>query len=297
MKKQNELEVSEKKEIMVGIVRPISSSGSYTFEHWSNIQKVIDGALYSDEKYSFKVSLVSDGDKAEIIQNTIIKNLYHSDVVICDLSSQNPNVFFELGVRMTFRKPCILIIDNETKAPFDISSIKYIKYPRSLHKYDLENELEIPLRRMVISSYEDYISNNIVSFAPLFTEIKLEQNEVGLDSKELNKIDLIYEMLASYQNREMLFREGVNELRIHAINKMKEYVSDNLDSFIENNYTREDIVDELVHNVLRQLHKDNKYEAYPAVPFSSIQKDIDELVSYVINEQNISKYKNYTIIE
>lgn len=297
MKKQNELEVSEKKEIMVGVVRPISAAGSYTFEHWNNIQKVIDGALYSDEKYSFKVSLVSDGDKAEIIQNTIIKNLYHSDVIICDLSNQNPNVFFELGVRMTFRKPCILIIDNETKAPFDISSIKYLKYPRSLHKYDLEKELEIPLRRMVISSYEDYISNKKVSFSPLFTEIKLEPNEVRLDSKELNKIDLIYEMLASYQNREILFREGVNELRIHAINKMKEYISDNLDSFIENNYTREDIVDELVHNVLRQLRKDNKYEAYPAVPFSSIQKDIDELVSYVMNEQNISKYKNYTLIE
>ena len=54
----------------------------------------------NDEEFEFDINLVSNSDSVEIIQKTIISNLYHSDVVICDLSSRNANVFFR--VRYTY---------------------------------------------------------------------------------------------------------------------------------------------------------------------------------------------------
>ncbi len=83
-----------KKKIVVGIVRPISVKEPYKQGHWGYIHRAIEEALMNcDDGYEFEVNLVSENTKSDIIQSTIIKNLYHSDVIVCDLSSLNPNVF------------------------------------------------------------------------------------------------------------------------------------------------------------------------------------------------------------
>lgn len=289
------LENTDRTEITVGIVRPISSVGIYTFEHWNNIQKVIEGALSSDEQYDFKVSLVSDGDKAEIIQNTIIRNLYHSDVVVCDLSSQNPNVFFELGVRMTFRKPCILIVDSDTKAPFDVSSIKYLKYPKTLHKYELERELEIPLRKMVIASYEQYKSDKKVAFEALFTEIMLNSDELGLDTKQASKIDLIYEILTSKEEAEILYHQNFQYFRQRGIDRMREYIDENIENLVENMSSEQEIREEL-YGVLKQLRREEN-KLYPPIPIASIEREIQELIDDIQKKQDIFRLKNYELVK
>ncbi len=289
------LENTNRIEITVGIVRPISPVGTYTFEHWNNIQKVIEGALSSDEQYDFKVSLVSDGDKAEVIQNTIIRNLYHSDVVVCDLSSQNPNVFFELGVRMTFRKPCILIVDSNTKAPFDVSSIKYLKYPKTLHKYELERELEIPLRKMVIASYEQYKSDKKVAFEALFTEIMLNSDELGLDTKQASKIDLIYEILTSKEEAEILYHQNFQYFRQRGIDRMREYIDENIENLVENMSSEQEIREEL-YGVLKQLRREEN-KLYPPIPIASIEREIQELIDDVQKKQNIFRLKNYELVK
>jgi len=66
---------------------------------------------------------------AELIQVEIIKNLFISDIVLCDISAFNPNVFFELGVRTALNKPVCYVKDNLTKAiPFDNSVINHHTY-------------------------------------------------------------------------------------------------------------------------------------------------------------------------
>ncbi len=51
---------------------------------------------------------------SEIIQADIIRNLEDSDLVLCDISILNPNVFFELGVRTALNKPVCLVRDQLT---------------------------------------------------------------------------------------------------------------------------------------------------------------------------------------
>lgn len=57
---------------------------------------------------------------SEVIQSTIVNDLDMADLVIVDLTEHNPNVLFELGMRIAFNKPVCLIRAKGTSAIFDI---------------------------------------------------------------------------------------------------------------------------------------------------------------------------------
>jgi len=56
----------------------------------------------------------------EVIQSTIVNDLDNADLVIVDLTEHNPNVLFELGMRIAFNKPVCLIRARGTAPIFDI---------------------------------------------------------------------------------------------------------------------------------------------------------------------------------
>ena len=63
------------------------------------------------------------------ITSDILTRLMHSDLVVCDVSFPNPNVFYELGLRHACRPGTIIIRDRESaRAPFDIAGLRYIEY-------------------------------------------------------------------------------------------------------------------------------------------------------------------------
>ena len=58
--------------------------------------------------------------------------ILEADIVICDITVHNANVFYELGVRHALRKKHTVLIkgdpSNDT-TPFDLSTDRYLKYP------------------------------------------------------------------------------------------------------------------------------------------------------------------------
>jgi len=56
----------------------------------------------------------------DVIQSTIVNDLDAADLVIVDLTEHNPNVLFELGIRIAFNKPVCLIRAKGTAPIFDI---------------------------------------------------------------------------------------------------------------------------------------------------------------------------------
>lgn len=79
---------------------------------------------------------------AELIHGEIIKNLEQADLVLCDLSSLNPNVFFELGIRTSLDRPVALVKDNFTlQIPFDLNAINTLTYDSSLAPWTLGGEV------------------------------------------------------------------------------------------------------------------------------------------------------------
>ena len=62
-----------------------------------------------------------------VIQD-IVNLIARARVVICDLSSRNPNVFYEAGIAHTIGKEVILIAQSQDDVPFDLRHLRYIKY-------------------------------------------------------------------------------------------------------------------------------------------------------------------------
>ena len=58
-----------------------------------------------------------------MIHKTIVQNLYLNPIVVCDVSGKNANVMFELGLRLAFDKPTIIIKDDKTDYSFDTSVV------------------------------------------------------------------------------------------------------------------------------------------------------------------------------
>ena len=79
---------------------------------------------------------------SDVIQSTIINDLLEADLVIADLTDHNPNVLFELGVRMALDKPIALVKTKDTGRIFDIDNMLRVKeYNQNLWKSTVEKDL------------------------------------------------------------------------------------------------------------------------------------------------------------
>lgn len=58
----------------------------------------------------------------------IIEGIVSSQIIIANISSRNPNVFFELGIAMALGKPTLLISDTLSDVPFDIQNRRIIVF-------------------------------------------------------------------------------------------------------------------------------------------------------------------------
>jgi len=108
---------------------PISEIDNCPASHWEDVLKIVTDTL-TDAGYV--VRLVSDSDESRVIHANIVENLYDNAVVVCDVSAKNPNVMFELGMRLAFDKPTVIIKDDMTKYTFDVGILQHLPYPRSL---------------------------------------------------------------------------------------------------------------------------------------------------------------------
>lgn len=79
----------------------------------------------------------------QIFQEGILERIYRqielADIVIADMSGQNPNVFYEVGFAHAKEKTCILLTKNTEDIPFDLKHHRHIVYGSSITK--LRNSL------------------------------------------------------------------------------------------------------------------------------------------------------------
>src|SRR5206468_1968383 len=79
---------------------------------------------------------------SDVIHSTIVNDLLEADLVVADLTDHNPNVLFELGLRMASEKPVTLIRAKGTAAIFDVDNLlRVLDYDPNLWKSTLENDV------------------------------------------------------------------------------------------------------------------------------------------------------------
>lgn len=188
-----------------GLVMPISAVDGYTEQHWLEVKRIISEAV---EPKGFCLKLVSDADESGIIQKRIVQNLYENEVVICDVSSKNPNVMFELGLRLAFDKPTIVIKDDTTNYSFDTSPIEHIGYPRDL-RYSSIIQFKDRLSSKVDATYQAFKTDPEYStFLKSFGEYRVPK----LEKRDVSKDAYIIETLEELSHQVRMLRRDSRSL-------------------------------------------------------------------------------------
>lgn len=113
------------------VISPIGKKGT---DHYTRFREVLDYVIKSAVKasgYELEVLRADDIDRAGSFIKDILESLYSSFVVIADLTEQNPNVFYELGVRHSLRPRTILIAQSVDDIPSDLREYRSIVYDTS----------------------------------------------------------------------------------------------------------------------------------------------------------------------
>lgn len=168
---------------------PISLIDNCPPEHWADVLGILKDVCNTND---FIPNLVSDADDIGVIHNRIIENIYSSDIVICDVSCKNANVMFELGMRLAFDKPTIIIKDDMTGYSFDTSLIEHLEYPRDL-RFTSILKFKENLGKKLTATHEKAKSDpNYSTFLKNFGKYKiahLEDREITSDTFIVNAIE------------------------------------------------------------------------------------------------------------
>lgn len=78
----------------------------------------------------------------EVIHSTIINDLLNADLVVADLTEHNPNVLFELGLRMAADKPVAILRAKGTGPIFDVDNmLRVYDYDPNMWPSTVERDL------------------------------------------------------------------------------------------------------------------------------------------------------------
>lgn len=85
-----------------------------------------------------------------MVIHDIIREISESQLVIADITPNNPNVYYEVGYAHAKEKQVILLCDrSRSELPFDLSSFRTIFYENSISgKVDIENKLRKHLKNL-----------------------------------------------------------------------------------------------------------------------------------------------------
>lgn len=177
--KSDEANVEKKKKCF--IVMPIADMPGYEAGHFTRVYKhLIKPAC---ENAGFEVTRADDTKSTNVIILDILSQIYHADMVICDVSGKNPNVMYELGLRHAFGLPTVLIKDTITNRIFDTSSIRDVEYEHSLRVDTVGSKID-EISEAIKKTYADSLSpkegylNSVVALLGV-SPAKVDKREVS----------------------------------------------------------------------------------------------------------------------
>ena len=186
-------------ETKCGYIMPIAEVAGYEIGHWEDVSNILNQVLLEMGFKEENINIVSEDEGVGTIHKRIVNNIYNNDIVICDVSSRNPNVMFELGMRIAFDKPLVIIKDDCTDYCFDSGTIEHINYPKSL-------------RFSKIEAFKDKLSRKIkgtISEArrsPEESPILKSFGSFDVSEKEIPKMNAYEEMSSDLQDIKAMVR-------------------------------------------------------------------------------------------
>lgn len=167
------------------IIMPISTPEGYTENHFKQVYDTIIAPAV--RKAGYEPHRVDDDRICDSIIDKILRNLVECEMAVCDLSSRNPNVMYELGIRQAYGKKVVLIQDEKSQPIFDVSAINTVFYnSRRTYEDVIASQNEIS-EAILSTAKEDSIS--------LMSIAKMPSASAEAQSKSDDK--QIYEVMLS----------------------------------------------------------------------------------------------------
>ncbi|MGB5919491.1 hypothetical protein [Arcobacter sp.] len=220
------------------IVTPIGTDNS-------EVRRATDGLIDTvlepllNEK-DFEVIVAHRIDSPGSITGQVIEHIINDELVIANLTTLNPNVMYELGVRHATRKPIISLAESGTNLPFDISDERTIFYKNDIAGvFDIKSKLSNMIDEAILDKEPDnpiyrVIKQNIMKkvhpnddFQSYLVE-RLDEFERILKGKNKVKkddffvIELLLDKIPSFKEVESIVME---EVRPYLIDK---YLNNNV---------------------------------------------------------------------
>lgn len=155
-------------------------------EHW---QEVYEGLIFpAVEKAGYSCQRDDEDLTTRFIIENIWKKIESADLVLCDLSANNPNVMLELGWALRADKRFVLVKDDVTKFNFDLNQFYTFEYsskllPRSLREQT--DQLADVITKTMNDTQKKY---SIVSKLSLSASAIEAANEGNIEVNLLNQL-------------------------------------------------------------------------------------------------------------
>ena len=172
------------------IIMPISDPDGYEAGHFMHVYK--DILVPACEKAGFQPLRADQVRPTNLINLDILQRLLDSPMALCDLSSRNPNVLFELGLRQAFDMPVTLVQEVGTPSIFDIASLRITPYRKELIYHEvLEDQTVISsVIKATKSAEKDSKSiNSIIQLLSITHGAKLKK--LGEEDKEVGMLQVL----------------------------------------------------------------------------------------------------------
>lgn len=190
--------------VKCGIVMPISGCDNYAQEHWANVLTILSEAA---NDAGMSPNLVSDSDDSGVIHERIIKNLYENPIVICDVSNKNPNVMFELGMRLAFDKPTIIIKDEKTSYSFDTGVIEHLEYSSDLNYLGTKTFKEKLSDKLKITFEKANNDKNYTSFLGHFGRFVISE----VKEREVSPQEFLVDKISNLENLVLHLNKNIQD--------------------------------------------------------------------------------------
>lgn len=190
------------------VIMPIADYDGYEKGHFAHVyDDIIKPAI---DKTEFTAIRADEVKETNFIHLDILKKLIDAPIAVCDLSTRNPNVLFELGIRQAFDKPVVLIQEKGTPKIFDIAPLRYLEYSKEMKYHEVLESQKSLQEAIEATKAAEGDSGNINSIVKLMA---LSSPAIIPNLDNSNKEVLALDVMRSQMNdlkmmMEMMVHEG-----------------------------------------------------------------------------------------
>jgi len=201
------------------VIMPISTPSSYPEGHFQKIYEQIFKPAIEDAGY--EALRIDEDNICDSIIDKIFTAIQDCPMALCDLSSRNPNVLYELGIRQAYDKPVVLVQDDSTEKIFDISGIN-TKFYKSNRLYENILSAREEIKNALVANKNNKSGTN--SLVKTIKTKKAILDKTNITEEETTKflLNSIVESIDSIQKN--LNKSDVNERVINYRDFMKSRV-------------------------------------------------------------------------